>query len=121
MAVEVMKKVENKGQWTHFWDMHSGGDQKLDWAHIFIEAPEAEAMQIFKDRFGRDPYNVTCDCCGSDYSVSENQSLEAVTKFHRRGEFNGKVFRKTSCGEELLTVEEYVQNPDVLVLYRPKD
>lgn len=26
--------------WTHFMDMHSGGGQKLDWPHIFIEAPE---------------------------------------------------------------------------------
>jgi len=57
-------------------DMHSGGDQKLDWPYILIEAPENEARSVFFSRFGQSPDRVTCTCCGKDYSVSESESLE---------------------------------------------
>lgn len=70
--------------WTQFHDMHSGGGQKLEWAQIFIEAPEAEARRIFESMFDRDPDNVTCDCCGADYSVSEDVSLAQATGYERR-------------------------------------
>ena len=30
--------------WTHFWDTHSGGKLKEKQQHIFIEAPEEEAI-----------------------------------------------------------------------------
>lgn len=70
-------------KWTQFWDMHSGGGQKLDWSQIFIEAPEDEARRVFYARFGRNPNNVTCGCCGADYSVSESDSLEEATAYHR--------------------------------------
>jgi hypothetical protein len=63
--------------------MHSGGDQKLDWGHIYIEAPEEEAMVIFYNRFGRNPHRVTCTCCGEDYSVTEYPTLEIATAFER--------------------------------------
>lgn len=69
--------------WTHFHDMHSGGGQKLDWCHIFIEAPEAEAEIIFYNRFGRNPHKVTCTCCGPDYSISEDEDLFQVTGYER--------------------------------------
>jgi hypothetical protein len=70
--------------WVHFWDMHSGGKQKLDWANIFIEAPdEEEASRYFESRFGRSPGNVTCQCCGEDYSVSVEPSLKQATGYHR--------------------------------------
>lgn len=69
--------------WTHFHDMHSGGGQKLDWAHIFIEAPEAEAKVIFYKRFGRNPERVTCTCCGEDYSISESSTIEEATAYQR--------------------------------------
>lgn len=69
--------------WTQFWDMHSGGSQKLDWAQIFIEAPANEAKTIFYNRFGRNPERVTCTCCGGDYSISEDESLSQITGFHR--------------------------------------
>jgi len=69
--------------WTHFHDMHSGGGQKLAWAHIYIEAPEAVAADYLVSRFGRSPYNVTCDCCGDDYSVSEELTLEAASWYER--------------------------------------
>lgn len=70
-------------KWTSFMDMHSGGDQKLNYGMIFIEAPEEEAKVIFQNRLGRDPENVTCDCCGEDYSTLEGDSLAEVTAYDR--------------------------------------
>lgn len=67
-------------KWTRFYDMASGGDHKEPFDVIYIEAPEAEAERIFSERFGHDPGNITCDCCGSDYSVSEYESLEEAQK-----------------------------------------
>ena len=71
--------------WTHFWDMHSGGGCKeAPYEHIFIEAPLEEAVRIFYNRFGHNPYRVSCTCCGEDYSVSEYDTLEEATAYHRR-------------------------------------
>lgn len=69
--------------WTHFMDMGSGGGRKLKWAHIYIEAPENEAKIIFQNRFDRNPERVTCTCCGRDYSISEEETLEQITAFQR--------------------------------------
>ena len=70
--------------WTRFMDMHSGGGQKLDWSHIYIEAPQKEAEVIFQNRFGRNPNRVTCTCCGEDYSISEEEDLEQATAHERQ-------------------------------------
>lgn len=59
---------------THFYDMHSGGYQKLSHAVIVIEAPKQEAIEIFKSIFKRDPHNITCDCCGADYAIDEDDT-----------------------------------------------
>ena len=69
--------------WTHFMDMHSGGGRKLPHQHIYIEAPADQARVIFYKRFGRNPERVTCTCCGSDYSISEHESLAQLTGFER--------------------------------------
>lgn len=69
--------------WTQFWDMHSGGGQKQEWSKIYIEAPEEEAKSIFYARFGDNPERVSCTCCGEDYSITEGESLELLTGFHR--------------------------------------
>ena len=89
--------------WTAFWDMHSGGDCKLQWEKIYIEAPEREAKSIFHNRFERDPDNVTFNCCGEDYSTYEYDSLELATEYHRK---DGK-------GRSL---EEYLTDPSVCVI-----
>lgn len=73
--------------WTLFWDMHSGGGQKLKWPKIYIEAPQAEAEIIFYKRFKRNPNRVTCTCCGPDYSISESPTLEDASGFHRGCEY----------------------------------
>lgn len=70
--------------WTRFFDMHSGGGQKLDWSHIYVDLPEKEAKRYFEDKFGRDPELVTCECCGEDYSISESETLEKATAYDRK-------------------------------------
>lgn len=127
---------DNAGPWTHFYDMHSGGGQKLDWSSIFVQAPYAEAVDWFADRY-RDPYYVTCDCCGGDYSVSEYKTLDGATEYHRvtreyqqarselcraRGAYD---FQRPFTPEEEATlpakhmsVQEYAQKDDVLIVYR---
>ena len=70
--------------WFQFHDMHSGGGLKTQWHHIFIEAPDEEtACRIFTKRTDRDPRNVTCDCCGEDYSINEAVSLAQATGYER--------------------------------------
>jgi hypothetical protein len=85
--------------WTQFWDMNSGGGQKEKWAQIYIEAPEDEAIVIFYNRFGHNPNRVTCTCCGEDYSISEYDTLEHATAFHRGCLYDDKI-------------KEYVESPD---------
>ena len=70
--------------WTRFMDMHSGGGAKeAPYEYIYIEAPESEAKTIFYNRFGHNPERVSCACCGEDYSISEEESLEQATAFER--------------------------------------
>jgi hypothetical protein len=71
------------GPWTSFWDMNSGGGQKEDVSHIFIQASETEAKAVFFSRFGHNPDRVTCTCCGPDYSVDEKPSLWELTAYER--------------------------------------
>lgn len=80
--------------WTQFMDMHSGGGTKIKpYEYIYIEAPENEARVIFYNRFGRNPDQVTCTCCGSDYSLSEDEDLTQLTGYNRNclwASFNSK-------------------------------
>lgn len=71
--------------WTKFMDMHSGGGSKEAWEYIYIEAHEEEAKTIFYNRFGHNPENVTCVCCGDDYSITESETLEEATSYERGG------------------------------------
>lgn len=92
---------ETEMTWTKFMDMHSGGRTKIEpYEYIYIEAPQKEAEIIFYNRFGRNPNRVTCTCCGKDYSIDEDKSLEQSTGFNR-GCATG-YFRPdgTECDEE---------------------
>jgi hypothetical protein len=132
--------------WTKFWDMHSGGGQKAKWAMIYIEAPETEAKTIFYNRFGHNPDRVSCTCCGSDYSISESESLEDLTGYHRGCDYayinkktgkeipeseafiSGKGVKRGYIGryverpnekytfKSYVTLEDYEKQPDVLVI-----
>lgn len=89
--------------WTQFWDMHSGGGTKeAPYEKIYIEAPEKEAKVIFYNRFGHNPERVTCTCCGDDYSISEEETLEQLTAYHRNCDYayfdkNGKEVPKNEA------------------------
>lgn len=132
--------------WTHFWDMSSGGSQKLKYKHIFIEAPSAEAQIIFYNRFKRNPNRVTCTCCGRDYSISEEKILEQLTAYQRGCEYvyldpqgkeclqeeaweRGKGQKKGYTSQyverpqtklsfvKYQTLKEFARNKDILILY----
>ena len=62
--------------WTRFFDMHSGGDRKLSDEVVYVEGNEATACERFERLFGRNPFNVTCQCCGEDFSVTELTDAE---------------------------------------------
>lgn len=135
--------------WTQFWDMHSGGGAKL-WRQtdgrvsaeggmfyradaakpvekIYIEASEKEAVRVFYNRFRRNPHRVTCTCCGDDYSVSEGESLEQLTAYHRgcafktvKGEDGGGHYAESPSkdyrGKSYMTLDQYTAQSDVLVI-----
>jgi hypothetical protein len=88
--------------WTHFYDMHSGGTQKETFAHCFIQESEEIACQVFYNRFGHNPHRVTCTCCGPDYNIYEERSLDEATKYYR------------TRTEQ--TLSAYVNNKDVLII-----
>ena len=90
-----MKKDNRK--FTRFMDMHSGGGNKLEWEYIYIEAPKEEAKIIFYNKFGRNPDKVSCTCCGPDYSVNDEETLDQATAYDR----NCKFTYKNSKGKEV--------------------
>jgi hypothetical protein len=96
--------------WTLFWDMHSGGRQKLEWDKIYIEAEEEIACRVFAAKFSRQADHVTCPCCGEDYSVRESPSLEEATEYHRGATPNS--WRK------FISLEDYVTDPSVKIVYK---
>lgn len=91
--------------WTKFMDMYSGGGSKEAREYIYIEAPEEEAKVIFYNRFGHSADRVTCTCCGSDYSVSESETLEEATAYER-----GCMYDKEQ--------KKYIESPDYTRHYR---
>lgn len=129
---------DNTGPWTLFWDMHSGGHTKIGkYSKIYVQAPEDEATAYFESRFDRDPHYTTCDCCGPDYSVSEEPTLAEITSFHRetskykmarhrlykkRGAYDfQRPFtpeEEASLPEQYMSVDEYETRDDVLIVYR---
>jgi hypothetical protein len=106
--------------WTRFYDMNSGGGQKLDWGVIFIEAPVDEAEALFVERFGRDPQHVTCDCCGSDYSICEYNTLAEATAFERGCDWDSAARRFIEQCPPLgkyQTLDAYLQRADVCFVW----
>jgi hypothetical protein len=61
-------------KWTKFFDMSSGGEEKEDFAYLFVNLPINKAVKWFEKKFGHNPNNVTCPCCGKDYSIDEIES-----------------------------------------------
>lgn len=104
-------------------DMHSGGGQKEPYAYIYIQAPIEEAKIIFHNRFGHNPYRVTCTCCGEDYSISESATLEQATAYERHCAYEsgvGYVERPDTsfgCTRPVTPLVDYLESKDILVIY----
>jgi hypothetical protein len=96
--------------WTRFFDMDSGGGQKEQWKNIYIEAPEKEAVSVFHTRFGHDPNNVTCNCCGEDYSIAEYDTLEEATSFDRNDYIDNP--------KNPTKLEKYLTSKNVLCIFK---
>ena len=76
--------IDEDSLWVHFWDMHSGGPAKEPATNIYIECDDQEeAVIIFINRFGHDPNNVTCNCCGEDYVINAPATLRQESGYHR--------------------------------------
>ena len=107
-TAEPVDPAALQGPWTHFFDMHSGGMAKLgDYDHVYIQLPEEKAIEFFYDKFGLQPDNVTCDCCGRDYSVTEGHTLEGLSSsFRKWGRCDG-------------TLEDHMRHRGVLVILIP--
>jgi hypothetical protein len=115
-------KTTNK--WTRFWDMNSGGRQKEKWDMIYIEASREIAERVFYARFGHNPNRVTCTCCGSDYSIDEEASLEEATGYQRGCKWSDKKScyveeqNDKSYARKYQTLESYLKdNKGVLIIY----
>lgn len=100
--------------WTRFMDMHSGGGTKEPpYQYIYIEAPEAEAKVIFYNRFGHNPERVTCTCCGDDYSIDDEPTLERACAYDRGCAWRGDDYDLTTAK---VSMDEYRAREDVLII-----
>jgi hypothetical protein len=101
-------------------DMYSGGECKLGWELIFIEAPIKEAKVIFYNMFNRNPERVTCTCCGEDYSIDAHPSLEQASAFDRGCDYDktGWVERPNQkfSMHPYQTLDEFVKRKDVRIV-----
>lgn len=74
-------------KWFEFFDMSSGGSEKTDHSVITIKAAsKGHAIEIFERTFDRDPLNVTCECCGDDFSISEVDKPAQTSYIIKQGE-----------------------------------
>ena len=101
---------------VRFMDMHSGGELKTPYSHIYIEADSyEEALDIFKEKFDRNPYNVTCNCCGEDFSVSEEKDLKSATGYERGCQWAHDIGGYDDRSAKI-SLEEYLASEDVLFI-----
>jgi len=104
-------------------DMHSGGSSKEKWEYIYIEAPKNRAVVIFYNRFGHNPYRVTCTCCGEDYVVYEYETFTEASAYDRgcRWDKSAKRYieearRPRGIHNIYQTEDEYKSSKEVLVI-----
>ena len=58
----------------------------------------------FQNHFGFSPFNITCSCCGNDYVVYENESIEDLIDLD------------SVYGVKYSSIEEYLKKERGLVL-----
>lgn len=102
--------------------MHSGGDKTLEWEVIYIEGSVAQAVEIFEQKFGRSPYSISCECCGEDYSVDDDSDLEQASGYERNCKYDDEAEKYVAdpSNEKYLTIEQYKQRDDVLIIPKEK-
>jgi hypothetical protein len=106
--------TKNKtGKVTRFMDMHSGGKLKTPFTQIYIDAPLKDALDIFKNKFKRDPDNITCKCCGEDFVYEEHESLDEATAYDRKCEW---VESKYDLNTAKISTDDYFKNNKVLLV-----
>ena len=89
--------------WTKFTDTFSGGNSKTPYKEIFIEASLETSKSVFIERIGRNPFHVTCACCGPDYAEWEDEDIvDVVSPYKLRN----------------MSLTQYLAQDDVLVLRR---
>jgi hypothetical protein len=98
---------------TRFMDMHSGGKLKTPFTQIYIDEPLKKALFIFKNKFKRDPDNITCKCCGEDFVYEEHESLEEATAYDRKCEW---VEGKYDLNTAKISMDDYFKNNKVLLV-----
>jgi hypothetical protein len=83
-----------------FYDLHSGGYPKEDDKELIVirACCYDNAISKFIEKFGHDPRDIACECCGENYSISEYDSLEEIGRNYRGDIINRK--------GELFVVEE---------------
>jgi len=57
--------------YTIFYDMSSGGTEKEPFSILAVRMPISQAVWWFEQTYGHNPFYITCECCGEDYSVYE--------------------------------------------------
>lgn len=82
--------------WYGFRDMCSGGEEKIEFKLVYFEAENLEEAETkFGREFDRDPNNVTCECCGPDFSASlydtDIEFLESISIDRRMMSNNAKI------------------------------
>ena len=75
---EAESALRDAACYTIFYDMSSGGSEKESFTKLAVKLPESEAVEWFEKTFGRDPHNVTCQCCGADYAVSRAEPCSGL-------------------------------------------
>lgn len=74
--------VKHEVRWTRFYDLSSGGRAKTPYDVIYIQASENGAIDEFERTFFHDPLNITCECCGEDYSIRELDEEAFARSYH---------------------------------------
>ena len=119
MIKNIPKEIPPIGV-TRFMDMHSGGGAKIyrddvPQEYIYIEAPEKLGVTIFKELYDRNPDHVTCNCCGSDYSVCFDKDIVDATGYERGCDYDklsDAYIEKPRFGQ-YISLEEYLKKPNV--------
>ena len=116
------KDYEEIKRCYQFMDMHSGGGTKVPpYENIYIDAyTELEAVEIFRNKLGRDPHDVTCECCGSDYSISEARDIFQATGHSRQCAYDVNtrdyIDKPGTYYKEFISIENYLKRKDVLYI-----